>query len=62
MKFLLLGILIALSAFFAAGELAVLRIRPSRVEKLLDEKKTGANSIQKLQKKLRLFFEINSYG
>ncbi len=62
MKFLLLGILIAFAAFFAAGELAILKIRPSRVERLLEDKQTGAQSIQKLQKKLKRVLIITQLG
>ncbi len=62
MKFLFLGILIALTAFFASAELAVLRIRPSRVERLLEEEKLGANSVQKLQRKLRRVLIVTQLG
>ncbi len=62
MQFLLLGILIALSAFFAAVELAVLRIRPSRVERLLEEKESGASSLKRLQKRLRRVLIVTQLG
>ena len=62
MQFLLLGILIALTAFFAAGELAVLRLRPSRVERLIEEKKSGANSVNRLQRKLRMLLMVTQLG
>ncbi len=53
MRLLLLAILLSLPAFFAAGELAILRLRPSRVERLIEEKQPGAHSIHRLQKRLR---------
>ncbi len=62
MQVLLLGILIALSAFFAAGELAVLRLRPSRVETLLEESQSGANSLNRLQRKLRMLLMGTQLG
>ena len=62
MQFLLLGILIALTAFFAAGELAVLRLRPSRVERLIEEKQSGANSVNRLQRKLRMLLMVTQLG
>ncbi len=62
MQFLLLGILIALTAFFAAGELAVLRLRPSRVERLIEEKQPGANSVNRLQRKLRMLLMVTQLG
>ncbi len=62
MQFLLLGILIALKAFFAAGELAVLRLRPSRVERLIEENQSGANSVNRLQRKLRMLLMVTQLG
>ncbi len=62
MQFLLLGILIALTALFAAGELAVLRLRPSRVERLIEEKEPGANSVNRLQRKLRRLLMVTQLG
>ncbi len=62
MQFLLLGILIALTAFFAAGELAVLRLRPSRVERLIEENQSGAHSVNRLQRKLRMLLMVTQLG
>ncbi|AAP99352.1 MULTISPECIES: hemolysin family protein [Prochlorococcus] len=62
MQFLLLGILIALPAIFAAGELAILRIRPSRVETLIEENQSGASSAQRLQRKLRRVLIVTQLG
>ncbi len=62
MKLLLLGIFIALTAFFAAGELAILKVRPSRVERLLEESQFGANSVQTLQRKLRRVLMVTQIG
>ncbi|WP_320675210.1 hemolysin family protein [Prochlorococcus sp. MIT 1341] len=50
---LILIILIALPAFFGAGEVSLLRLRPSRVQGLIEEKKPGALSIHRLQRRLR---------
>ncbi|WP_269622346.1 hemolysin family protein [Prochlorococcus marinus] len=62
MQFLLLGIIIALTAFFAAGELAILRIRPSRVAKLIKEKEARASSVQRLQRRLRKVLIVAQLG
>ena len=37
MRLLLLAVLLVLPAFFAAAEVALLRLRPSRVEVLVEE-------------------------
>ncbi len=50
---LLLVILLLFPAFFAAGEVAVLRLRPSRAQRLVEEGKKGSKSILRLQKRLR---------
>ncbi|MED5320602.1 MAG: CNNM domain-containing protein, partial [Cyanobacteriota bacterium] len=53
MRLLLLAVLLVLPAFFAAAEVALLRLRPSRVEVLVEEQQAGARSIQRLQRRLR---------
>jgi CBS domain containing-hemolysin-like protein len=49
----LLAALIALLAFFAAGEFALIRLRPSRVQVLAADGKPGARSVERLQGRLR---------
>tara|TARA_Y100001968_G_scaffold324931_1_gene365288 strand:+ start:56 stop:1333 length:1278 start_codon:yes stop_codon:yes gene_type:complete len=53
MQILLLGVLLIFPAFFAAAEVALIRLRPSRVERLIEEGKPGAQSIHRLQRRLR---------
>ncbi len=62
MRLLILGILITLPAFFAAGELAVLRLRPSRVQRLLEEGHKGALPINRLQRRLRRALMVSQLG
>ncbi len=62
MRLLILGILFLLPAFFAAGEVALLRIRPSRVQRLVEEGKGGANSIKRLQRRLRSALMVSQLG
>tara|TARA_Y100000589_G_scaffold217667_1_gene205258 strand:+ start:7726 stop:8973 length:1248 start_codon:yes stop_codon:yes gene_type:complete len=49
-------------AFFAASELSVLLIRPSKVLRLIEEKKVGANSILKIQKRFRSSLITSQFG
>jgi len=51
MKITLLLFLLFFPAFFAASELSFLLIRPSKVLRLIEEKKQGAFSILKIQKR-----------
>ena len=62
MRFLLLAVLLALPAFFAAGEVALLRLRPSRVQVLVEEGKAGALAVQRLQRRLRRALMVSQLG
>ena len=62
MQVLLLGILLALPAFFAAGEVAVIRLRPSRVARLLEEGQLGAKAIHRLQRRMRRALMASQLG
>ncbi len=62
MRFIFLVILIALPAFFAAGEVSLLRLRPSRVQRLVEEGRSGAQAIKRLQKRLRRALIIAQLG
>tara|TARA_Y100001968_G_scaffold84995_1_gene76132 strand:- start:1487 stop:2773 length:1287 start_codon:yes stop_codon:yes gene_type:complete len=62
MQVFLLGILLALPAFFAAGEVALIRLRPSRVEHLLEEGQRGAKAIHRLQRRLRRVLMVAQLG
>ena len=49
MRLIIFAILLALPAFFVAGELALLRLRPSRVQRLVEDiAKTSSNAIEEI--------------
>ncbi len=50
---LALAALVALRAFFSAGEAALIQLRPSRVNQLVEAGEPGAAAIAKLQRRLR---------
>jgi putative hemolysin len=52
-QLLALAVLVALLAFFAAGEMALIQLRPSRVHQLVEAGEPGAEAIAKLQRRLR---------
>ena len=52
-QLLALATLLLLFAFFAAGEVALIRLRPSRVNQLVEAGEPGAAAIAKLQRRLR---------
>jgi putative hemolysin len=62
MRFLALAVLLALVAFFAAGEFALIRLRPSRVQQLLENGEPGARSIARLQQRLRRLLVATQLG
>ncbi len=62
MRLLVLFILLALPAFFSASEVALLRLRPTRVQRLLKEGQHGAQAINRLQKRLRRALMVSQLG
>ena len=62
MRLLLLALLLVLPAFCAAAEIALLRLRPSRVEVLVEERQSGALSLQRLQRRLRRALTLSQLG
>ena len=62
MRFLALGVLLALMAFFAAGEFALIRLRPSRVHQLLEDGEPGARAVARLQQRLRRVLVATQLG
>ncbi len=62
MRLIFLGILLLLPAFFAAGEVSILRLRPSRVQRLVEEGQKGAKAINRLQGRLRRALMVSQLG
>ena len=62
MKITLLFLLLIFPAFFAASELSFLLIRPSKVLRLIEEKRKGAISILKIQKRFRSSLIASQFG
>ncbi len=62
MKITLLFLLLLFPAFFAASELSFLLIRPSKVLRLIEEKRKGAFSILKIQKRFRSSLIASQFG
>ncbi len=62
MKIILLLLLLIFPAFFAASELSFLLIRPSKVLRLIEEKRKGAFSILKIQKRFRSSLIASQFG
>ncbi len=59
---LALAVLLALLAFFSAGEFALIRLRPSRVRQLEEAGEPGAHAVAKLQCRLRRVLVATQLG
>ena len=62
MRTLLLIALLVLPAFFAAAEVSLLRLRPSRVHELREEGQPGAPAVERLQRRLRTALLMTQFG
>ena len=62
MRNLLLIALLVLPALFAAAEVALLRLRPSRVHELREEGLSGAPAVERLQRRLRTALLMTQFG
>jgi len=62
MRTLALAALLALMAFFAAAEFALIRIRPSRVQQLREDAIPGAEAVVRLQRRLRRVLVATQLG
>ena len=62
MRTLLLIALLVLPALFSAAEVALLRLRPSQVQALSEEGRPGAQSVQRLQRHLRMALLMTQFG
>ena len=62
MSLLLLCILLVIPAFFNAGQFAILRLRSTKVQRLVEDGLPGSNSIIRLQKRLRRTLLIAELG
>lgn len=62
MRNLLLITLLVIPAFFAAAEVSLLRLRPSRVVELREEGLNGAPSVERLQRRLRTVLLMTQFG
>ena len=62
MRTLLLIALLVLPALFSAAEVALLRLRPSQVQAFSEEGRPGAQSVQRLQRHLRIALLMTQFG
>ncbi|MDP9268289.1 MAG: hemolysin family protein [Acidobacteriota bacterium] len=62
LKIFIVILLVALNAFFVAAEYAIVSVRDSRIEQLVQQRRTGARTVQKLHRNLDEVLLANQFG
>lgn len=62
LRILVVVLLVALNAFFVAAEFAIVSIRDTRIQQLIDAHRTGARTVQRLQQHLDDFLPAVQFG
>ena len=62
LRILVVVLLVALNAFFAAAEFAIVSVRDTRIQQLIDARRTGARTVQRLQQHLDDFLPAVQFG
>src|SRR5437868_2041801 len=62
LRILVVVLLVALNAFFVAGEFAIVSLRDTRIQQLIDARRTGARTVQRLQQRLDDFLPAVQFG
>ena len=62
LRILVVVLLVALNAFFVAAEFAIVSLRDTRIQQLIDARRTGARTVQRLQQHLDDFLPAVQFG
>jgi len=62
LKIFIVILLVALNAFFVAAEYAIVSVRDSRIETLIQQRRIGARTVQKLHRNLDEVLLANQFG
>ena len=62
LRILIVILLVALNAFFVAAEFAIVSLRDTRIQQLIDARRTGARTVQRLQQRLDDFLPAVQFG
>ncbi len=62
LRILAVVLLVALNAFFVAAEFAIVSLRDTRIQQLIDAHRTGARTVQRLQQHLDDFLPAVQFG
>ena len=62
LRILVVVMLVALNAFFVAAEFAIVSLRDTRIQQLIDARRAGARTVQRLQQRLDDFLPAVQFG
>lgn len=62
LRIMLVILLVAANAFFVAAEFAMVSLRDTRVQQLIEQRRIGARTVQKIQKRLDDFLPAVQFG
>lgn len=62
LRIILVVLLVAVNAFFVAAEFAMVSVRATRIQQLIDQRRIGARAVQKIQQRLDVFLPAVQFG
>ncbi|HYL93818.1 MAG TPA: hemolysin family protein, partial [Alphaproteobacteria bacterium] len=62
LRIILVVLLVAANAFFVAAEFAMVSIRDTRIQQLIEQRRTGARAVRKIQQRLGEFLSAVQFG
>ena len=61
LRILLVILLVAANAFFVAAEFAMVSLRDTRIQQLIEQRRIGARTVQKIQQRLDEFLPAGRF-
>src|SRR6478672_13225047 len=62
LRIILVVLLVAANAFFVSAEFAMVSVRDTRIQQLIDQRRMGARTIRKIQQRLDEFLPAVQFG
>src|SRR5215471_12522563 len=62
LRIILVVLLVAANAFFVAAEFAMVSLRDTRIQQLIEQRRVGARTVQKIQQRLDEFLPAVQFG
>src|SRR5215470_9404866 len=62
LRIIVVVLLVAANAFFVAAEFAMVSVRDTRIQQLIEQHRTGARTVRKIQGRLDVFLPAVQFG